>query len=61
MTKRPNIDEYDQRIYEYDKTVIGFHDFDGEIIYEVEKVELDELQKDYKNSEVLIAIKEMQS
>ena len=61
MTKRPNLDEYDQEVICFEKEVVGISNFNGEPTFKTTELELDDIQKDFQNSEVLIAIREQQS
>ena len=61
MTKRPDLDEYDNEVIQYEKTAIGISTFNGEPMFDIVELELDSIQKAYKNSEALIAVREMQS
>ena len=61
MTRHPNLDDYDKQIHEFDEEIIGYNELLDEIMCEYTEVDLDAISKDYINSEVLTAIKEMQS
>ena len=61
LTKRPNLDEYDREVIQYEKEITGYNKQTGEVRFKTVEVELDNIQKDFKHSEVLTSIRDQQS